>query len=65
VRFAVLLSVLNDAISKTINTIHGISDRSEKIIPIIPTEEGMIMKKPETSPHMPMALLNFGLLYIA
>jgi len=44
------------------NTIHGMSDNSENIIPILPADDGIIIKKPDIAPNMPIDFLNLGLL---
>lgn len=55
---------LNFDISSTIKTTHGMRDRKEKIIPITPADDGIIIKIPEISPHTPTDFLNSVLLII-
>lgn len=52
---------LNSCISNNIKTIHGINDNNEKIIPIRPAEDGIIIKIPERNPQKPRDFLKLGL----
>jgi hypothetical protein len=49
-------SFLNLNISKKVKISQGIKDRSEKIKPIIPNEEGIDMSMPDISPDQPITL---------
>lgn len=47
-------------VNKTKNTTHGMRDKNEKHIPIIPAVDGMTISAPDIVPHIPSALLKRG-----
>lgn len=45
-------------ISKATKTTQGIKESREKMMPMVPAEDGMIIKNPEANPHSPIDPLN-------